>query len=46
MVFVQSRINSESYIDVVDNNPSPEVPLIESSGYFFPAEYVLQASNS
>ncbi|GBM73525.1 Transposable element Tc3 transposase [Araneus ventricosus] len=35
IVFVQCRMNSESYVDILADNLLPEAPLITSGGYLF-----------
>ncbi|GBO29279.1 Transposable element Tc3 transposase [Araneus ventricosus] len=35
IVFVQGRMNSESYVDVLADNLLPEAPLITSADYLF-----------
>ncbi|GBN88792.1 Transposable element Tc3 transposase, partial [Araneus ventricosus] len=34
IVFVQGRVNSESYVDILADNLLPEAPLITSGDYF------------
>ncbi|GBM36738.1 hypothetical protein AVEN_171851-1 [Araneus ventricosus] len=35
IVFVQGRMNSESYVDILADNLLPEAPLITSGDYLF-----------
>ncbi|GBL74151.1 hypothetical protein AVEN_231040-1 [Araneus ventricosus] len=35
IVFVQGRMNSESYVDILADNLLPEAPLITSEDYLF-----------
>ncbi|GBM73692.1 Transposable element Tc3 transposase [Araneus ventricosus] len=35
LVFVQGRMNSESYVDILADNILPEAPLITSGDYLF-----------
>ncbi|GBN83252.1 hypothetical protein AVEN_193027-1 [Araneus ventricosus] len=35
IVFVQGRMNSDSYVDVLADNLLPEAPLITSADYLF-----------